>query len=315
VKRIVKDICLFCEAPLADTAAPFCSDCGRPTPVATHQDRVAWEVRQWRQVRGTAETAVKVETAPAPQAKPETTQTNGHRNVATIERPAENESWFNRLVAWLRKAFATPALDPANLAQPPVRKEPSPVIAPPVVEQPSLPAALIEKPQDPPAPAKPEPKPELPRAEAEPVVPPSPPRPSQLRLASRAQQTPLRAPVAEPAKEPEIVPEPVAVLAPQPAPPAPEEKAQEPLKAKKPAARKKKSQTPTNKDLLKRTLNVVTRVEKRVAHLEEEVAESVATMKSSSPKVAKPAVKEPEPKKASTAWIGNVPIKPAEPDA
>lgn len=42
-------LCNSCDAPLRDDA--FCPSCGRPTQWATHDERVAWEVRQWRASR------------------------------------------------------------------------------------------------------------------------------------------------------------------------------------------------------------------------------------------------------------------------
>ena len=39
--------CSSCESPLRSDA-PFCEACGRPAPWASHDERIAWEVRQWR---------------------------------------------------------------------------------------------------------------------------------------------------------------------------------------------------------------------------------------------------------------------------
>lgn len=43
-------LCSRCEAPFRSQAA-FCEECGGPSPWATHEERVAWEVRQWRKSR------------------------------------------------------------------------------------------------------------------------------------------------------------------------------------------------------------------------------------------------------------------------
>lgn len=53
-KKSNAPICTRCETPL-HAGSSFCSACGGPTPWATHDERVAWEVRQWRQSRVTAE--------------------------------------------------------------------------------------------------------------------------------------------------------------------------------------------------------------------------------------------------------------------
>src|SRR5436189_5801829 len=42
--------CNSCDVPLRSDG-PFCEHCGRPTPWATHEERVDWEVRQWRASR------------------------------------------------------------------------------------------------------------------------------------------------------------------------------------------------------------------------------------------------------------------------
>jgi len=39
--------CSSCDSPLRSDV-PFCEACGRPAPWATHEERIAWEVRQWR---------------------------------------------------------------------------------------------------------------------------------------------------------------------------------------------------------------------------------------------------------------------------
>jgi ribosomal protein S27AE len=49
-KKQTNILCVSCESPLrADS--PFCPSCGRPTAWATHDERVDWEVRQWRASR------------------------------------------------------------------------------------------------------------------------------------------------------------------------------------------------------------------------------------------------------------------------
>ncbi|MFY9589075.1 MAG: hypothetical protein WAT66_16670, partial [Actinomycetota bacterium] len=49
-KRQAVPLCSRCEAPFRSQSA-FCAECGGPSPWATHDDRVAWEVRQWRASR------------------------------------------------------------------------------------------------------------------------------------------------------------------------------------------------------------------------------------------------------------------------
>ena len=53
-RKQIAVVCESCESPLRSDS-PFCSSCGKPTRWATHDERVAWEVRQWRESRqGTA---------------------------------------------------------------------------------------------------------------------------------------------------------------------------------------------------------------------------------------------------------------------
>ena len=49
-KRQYVPVCSRCETPFR-TESPFCPACDAPTQWATHEDRVAWEVRQWRDSR------------------------------------------------------------------------------------------------------------------------------------------------------------------------------------------------------------------------------------------------------------------------
>jgi len=49
-RKQVAILCASCDSQLrADS--PFCPNCGRPTGWASHDERVAWEVRQWRASR------------------------------------------------------------------------------------------------------------------------------------------------------------------------------------------------------------------------------------------------------------------------
>jgi hypothetical protein len=49
-------LCSSCDAPLR-TESSYCPNCGRPTVWATHDERVAFEVRQWRASRAQTDTA------------------------------------------------------------------------------------------------------------------------------------------------------------------------------------------------------------------------------------------------------------------
>jgi hypothetical protein len=49
-RKQIAVVCESCESPLRSDS-PFCPGCGKPTRWATHDERVAWEVRQWRASR------------------------------------------------------------------------------------------------------------------------------------------------------------------------------------------------------------------------------------------------------------------------
>ena len=53
-KKVNAPICDRCETPYRSATA-FCSSCGGPTPWTSHEERVAWEVRQWRASRASTE--------------------------------------------------------------------------------------------------------------------------------------------------------------------------------------------------------------------------------------------------------------------
>lgn len=53
-KKPIVPVCSRCETPFRSQAA-FCRACGGPTPWASHDERVAYEVRQWRASRATTE--------------------------------------------------------------------------------------------------------------------------------------------------------------------------------------------------------------------------------------------------------------------
>jgi len=53
-KKVNAPLCDRCEAPYR-SATSFCASCGGPTPWTSHEERVAWEVRQWRANRASTE--------------------------------------------------------------------------------------------------------------------------------------------------------------------------------------------------------------------------------------------------------------------
>lgn len=58
--------CTGCNSKLGPETR-ICERCGRPTPLATSEDLIAWEVRQWREHR--SEPAVQAKSAPAGESR------------------------------------------------------------------------------------------------------------------------------------------------------------------------------------------------------------------------------------------------------
>jgi len=136
-------LCVSCESPLrADS--PFCPNCGRPTLWATHDERVEWEVGQWRASRARAEGSkttttmmlVRTEAGYEPSAVPREqfiwdqplhpereAKPNIHRQSAREAPPAHNGNGDR----------AQPS-EPQPVEDAPDVQEPGPA-APPVVEQ------------------------------------------------------------------------------------------------------------------------------------------------------------------------------------
>lgn len=49
-KARVRYLCTYCEAKIGEGTS-FCGSCGHPTSWATHDEKVAWELTQYEQVR------------------------------------------------------------------------------------------------------------------------------------------------------------------------------------------------------------------------------------------------------------------------
>ena len=95
-------LCNRCEARLGD--GPYCPSCGYPTPWATHDERVEWELRQWsshQEPVGVASGA------------------NATHAAKTRER-----RWFRGRASAVNGAVHAPSVEPA-----PARKLPAPSAA------------------------------------------------------------------------------------------------------------------------------------------------------------------------------------------
>jgi hypothetical protein len=128
--RNTKTHCNRCDARLSE--GPFCPKCGYPTPSATHEDRVDWELRQWASPNPAAAASTKVihtpvvtearsrrwfkaRRAPNPNTKPAAasnvkTNGNGHKPVEAVVEPKSD----------------SPFAAPAEVAKAPAQAKKSP---------------------------------------------------------------------------------------------------------------------------------------------------------------------------------------------
>jgi hypothetical protein len=232
-----KILCDICEMARIDVGSPFCGSCGHPTQWASHDDRVEWELGQWRKTRarssGGREPVGVAAVAAMERAAVREPDSTPKRNVITLDLPdafpeahVAGPSLIDRIVVFVRRlrealAMSLPLpLDGAvsTAADAAWNDEPA------ADASESEPVALHI----------------VPAAEPEPVAPLEPEAP-------RVDVSEAPGPVAE----------------------APAVATEE----EKPVAPRKRPNRPTNKDLLKRALDVLTKVEQRLEHLEREVSE------------------------------------------
>ena len=168
--KVQAELCTSCDAVL-DGTAPFCDVCGRPTPFASYEDVTAWEVAQWR-AHSAAENgngAMRVH-----QADAGVTRSTASAVMDRFVMPPEDDMapWQRRL-AQREAARAEREAQAARAASEAPQPQPE-TIQPPVLESPSetLPVPV-----------------ELPAVEG--------PIPAVVET------TPVAAPVAAPAYEPE----------------------------------------------------------------------------------------------------------------
>lgn len=125
--KAAKAVCDRCEYRL-HSGAPYCGNCGVPTAWATHDDRVAWELHQYRD---------KVEKAPMGVLyDPSSVKT------AVLEKPKPRKFFGRR--AHRAPVVAAPAPKPAEPVAAPVLRAVEPI---PVRELPPKPATKVIAPR------------------------------------------------------------------------------------------------------------------------------------------------------------------------
>ena len=92
--RAFKTICLSCEGKI-DAGISLCSHCGRPTEWASHDERIQWEVQQWRAQRAPA--SPEVHAPPPPVSRRRATRDIvPERPAPTTEQTAAKKRLFGR---------------------------------------------------------------------------------------------------------------------------------------------------------------------------------------------------------------------------
>jgi ribosomal protein S27AE len=153
MSRAQRVLCDFCSNGRIDVGEAFCAECGSPTVWASHDDRVQWEVGQWRRTRTASREEDRrlsaVATLPRPERVPAPDSEVARKTAAmtspaidlveTAPRGPSLVARFRRLWTRLRGLFATPmrlpdgiAVKPSGpaVADPPAAAEPVPLFDP-----------------------------------------------------------------------------------------------------------------------------------------------------------------------------------------
>ena len=92
--RAFKTICLSCEGKI-DAGISLCLHCGRPTEWASHDDRIQWEVQQWRAQRAPASPVVHAPPPPVSRRRA-TRDIVPERPAPATEQTASKKRLFGR---------------------------------------------------------------------------------------------------------------------------------------------------------------------------------------------------------------------------
>ena len=122
--KAAKAVCDGCEHRL-NSGAPYCGNCGQPTVWATHDDRVAWELHQYREKAERNPMGVLYEPS--------------SMKTAVLEKP-KSRKLFGRRARHEPVVVATPAPKPVAAVAPPVLRTVEPI---PVRELPEKPKAKV----------------------------------------------------------------------------------------------------------------------------------------------------------------------------
>ena len=284
--RAQKTMCSSCGGRI-EAGESFCDHCGRPTAWASYEERIDWEVRQWRDARSRTGRAERIEPRYAPSGRSnlavaEIDEPPAQSVVAAAWEPAATVEPREPLLARLRRLLSrlralfdvridtssgrsahadrADETDSEPVAPPTlvVVSEPDEEVTDPVehIADESVPlpvalepvAAASEIPAPPDPPVTVEPEPHAPAPVA--------PAPDATDVATVPVPPAAAAPVAPAASETVAPSAPAASASP-----------------KRPTSPRKRPNRPTNKELLQRALTTLERVEQRIHHLEEEIEE------------------------------------------
>lgn len=124
-----KALCFHCEQRMGVGEA-FCPSCGRPSIWASHEDRVAWEVGQWRAINGEQRTEVYTPVFTPPQQYRERVR---HAQIAPILESAvrdEPAPVIRRREEPAPVLQAVTHLEPAHPREPVLLEESAPALEP-----------------------------------------------------------------------------------------------------------------------------------------------------------------------------------------
>lgn len=318
--RVQKAMCPTCTGRI-EIGDSYCDHCGRPTAWASYEERIDWEVRQWRDARSRSGSPERIQPRRRSTVAVAEVDSRQEQPVATAVKEAPTaaeprESLLARLLRLLSRlsALFNARIDSSASAEPTAADQVADVsgeaVARPtlvVVSQLEVDEPVAYPVEDAPVQVEPEvvPEPVVTAAAApEPPVAPPATKPAPVPPAPAAPEVTVPAPVAS---EP-TAPEPVAPDAPAPVATAPIAPAMAPAVSAGPTVRRpttprKRPNRPTNKELLQRALTTLERVEKRIHHLEEEIEEiDQAVRKSPPPPAAEDDDLEPPP----TGFVGYI---------
>lgn len=126
--RAYKVPCRSCERKIL-AGESFCGSCGTPTEWATHDERVSWEVAQWRRAREGDKPAVHAPSPPPPRRRQRIDEPVSPAPASTAKKATAKPAVKKAAKKTAKKATKKPAVKPATrkktAAEPAATKRPA----------------------------------------------------------------------------------------------------------------------------------------------------------------------------------------------